>query len=186
MEGKIETIRYAREQKVPFLGICLGMQCAVIEFARHVAGMPLANSEEFNSLAPQKVIYLMKEWYEFRKHATEVRSENSDKGGTLRLGAYPCVLQEGTRAFAAYGTSEISERHRHRFEFNNAFRPELARSGLVFSGNSPDGKLAEIVELPGHPWFVGCQFHPEFKSRPMHPHPLFREFIAASIRNGAL
>ncbi len=180
VEGKIEAIRYAREQKIPFFGICLGMQCAVIEFARHVAGLPLANSEEFSSSTPHKVIYLMKAWYDFRKHATEVRSESSNKGGTLRLGAYPCVLREGSKAAAAYGAAEVSERHRHRYEFNNAFREVLERHGMVFSGLSPDGGLVEIMELPGHPWFVGCQFHPEFQSRPLRAHPLFRAFIAAS------
>ena len=185
VEGKIESIRFARERRVPFLGICLGMQCAVIEFARHAAGLPLANSEEFSSGTPQNVIYLMKEWYDVRKHATEVRTESSGKGGTLRLGAYPCVLAEGSKAAEAYRRAEISERHRHRYEFNNAFRDVLEKSGMLFSGMSPDGLLAEIVELPGHPWFVGCQFHPEFKSRPMHPHPLFKDFIAAAIKSSS-
>ncbi len=185
VEGKIESIRWAREHHVPFLGICLGMQCAVIEFARHAAGLPLANSEEFGSGTQQNVIYLMKEWYDARKHTTEIRSESSGKGGTLRLGAYPCVLMKGSKAAQAYQCAEISERHRHRYEFNNAYRDALEKNGMLFSGMSPDGQLAEIVELPGHPWFVGCQFHPEFKSRPMHPHPLFKDFIAAAIKHAS-
>ena len=182
VEGKIEAIRYARENKVPFFGICLGMQCAVIEFARHVAGLSKANSEEFDPLTDEKVIYLMTEWYDFRKNAVEVRDEDSNKGGTLRLGAYPCTLLPGTKAAEAYKQENISERHRHRYEFNNAFRETLSQHGMVFSGTSPDGTLVEIVELPDHPWFVGCQFHPEFKSRPMHAHPLFKDFIAAAIK----
>ena len=182
VEGKIEAIRYAREHKVPFFGICLGMQCAVIEFARHVAGLSKANSEEFDPLTDEKVIYLMTEWYDFRKNSVEVRDEASNKGGTLRLGAYPCTLLPGTKAAEAYKQEEISERHRHRYEFNNAFRETLSQHGMVFSGTSPDGTLVEIVELPDHPWFVGCQFHPEFKSRPMHAHPLFHDFIAAAIK----
>ena len=182
VEGKIEAIRYAREHKVPFFGICLGMQCAVIEFARHVAGLSKANSEEFDPLTDEKVIYLMTEWYDFRKNSVEVRDEASNKGGTLRLGAYPCSLLPGTRAAEAYKQEEISERHRHRYEFNNAFRETLSQHGMVFSGTSPDGTLVEIVELPDHPWFVGCQFHPEFKSRPMHAHPLFKDFIAAAVK----
>ncbi len=182
VEGKIEAIRYAREHKVPFFGICLGMQCAVIEFARHVAGLSKANSEEFDPLTDEKVIYLMTEWYDFRKNSVEVRDEASNKGGTLRLGAYPCTLLPGTKAAEAYKQEEISERHRHRYEFNNAFRETLSQHGMVFSGTSPDGTLVEIVELPDHPWFVGCQFHPEFKSRPMHAHPLFKDFIAAAVK----
>ncbi len=185
VEGKIEAIRYARENKVPFFGICLGMQCAVIEFARHVAGLSKANSEEFDPLTDEKVIYLMTEWYDFRKNAVEVRDEASNKGGTLRLGAYPCTLLPGTKAAEAYKQENISERHRHRYEFNNAFRETLSQHGMVFSGTSPDGTLVEIVELPDHPWFVGCQFHPEFKSRPMHAHPLFKDFIAAAIKQHA-
>lgn len=180
VEGKIASIRYARENRIPFFGICLGMQCAVIEYARHVAGIEDANSEEFDPSSFNKIIYLMTEWYDFRKEATERRDAESDKGGTMRLGAYPCVLLEGTRAAQAYGCKAIHERHRHRFEFNNAYRDVLAEKGMVFSGLSPDGNLVEIVELPDHPWFLGCQFHPEFKSNPMQPHPLFREFIRAA------
>ena len=184
VEGKIEAIRFARENRIPFFGICLGMQCAVIEFARHAVGLALADSEEFNPETSQNVIFLMKEWYDFRSKSSEMRDEGSGKGGTLRLGAYPCVLKSGSRAYAAYQADEISERHRHRYEFNNSFRKALEDGGMVFSGMSPDGELAEIIELPDHPWFVGCQFHPEFKSRPMRPHPLFRDFIAAALRNG--
>ena len=180
IEGKIVAVRYARENKIPFLGICLGMQCAVIEFARHVVGIEEANSEEFNPFAKDKLIYLMTEWYDFRKKAVERRDAESDKGGTMRLGAYPCAISEGTHAFEAYKTANINERHRHRYEFNNAYRERLADMGMVFSGQSPDGTLVEIVEIPDHPWFLGCQFHPEFQSRPMKPHPLFKDFIRAS------
>ena len=180
VEGKIAAIRYARENRIPFFGICLGMQCAVIEFARHVAGLEDANSEEFDPLSAHKVIYLMTEWYDFRKKAVERRDAESDKGGTMRLGAYPCAISEGTHAFEAYKTANINERHRHRYEFNNAYRERLADMGMVFSGQSPDGTLVEIVEIPDHPWFLGCQFHPEFQSRPMKPHPLFKDFIRAS------
>ena len=168
------------ENNVPFFGICLGMQCAVIEFARHVVGIEEANSEEFNPFAKDKLIYLMTEWYDFRKKAVERRDAESDKGGTMRLGAYPCAISEGTHAFEAYKTANINERHRHRYEFNNAYRERLADMGMVFSGQSPDGTLVEIVEIPDHPWFLGCQFHPEFQSRPMKPHPLFKDFIRAS------
>ena len=183
VEGKIEAIRYARERNVPFFGICLGMQCAVIEFARNVAGLSQATSEEFNPLAEDKVIYLMSSWYDFRKQAVEHRDASSDKGGTMRLGAYPCALTEETLAHAAYGVPCVEERHRHRYEFNNAYRDTLAENGLIYSGLSPDGELVEIVELRDHPWFLGCQFHPEFKSTPMKPHPLFRDFIKAAHAN---
>ncbi|MFW5734276.1 MAG: CTP synthase [Oceanidesulfovibrio sp.] len=177
--GKLQAIRHAREKKIPFFGICLGMQCAVIEFARHVMGVA-ADSQEFNPDTENPFIYLMTEWYDFRRQVTEKRDEMSDKGGTMRLGAYPCVLKQGTRAYEAYGTEEISERHRHRYEFNKAYFETLVESGMVFSGLSPDETLVEIVEIPDHPWFLGCQFHPEFKSNPMRPHPLFREFIKAA------
>ena len=180
VEGKIEAIRYARENKIPFFGICLGMQCAVIEFARHVAGLEDANSEEFNALSEHKVIYLMKEWYDFRTRNLEHRDEESNKGGTMRLGAYPCKVLPGTHAAEAYQTDIVDERHRHRYEFNNSFKEILEEHGLVFSGMAPDNSLMEIIELKDHPWFLGCQFHPEFKSRPMHAHPLFREFIRAA------
>ena len=183
VEGKIAAIRYARENRIPFFGICLGMQCAVIEFARHVAGLEDANSEEFDPLSAHKVIYLMTEWFDFRTKNLEKRDAESDKGGTMRLGAYPCKIIPDTRAFEAYGKELVEERHRHRYEFNNAFKDLLEGKGMVFSGTAPDGSLMEIVELPDHPWFLGCQFHPEFKSRPMAAHPLFREFIKAAKNN---
>ncbi len=183
VEGKIAAIRYARENRIPFFGICLGMQCAVIEFARHVAGLEDANSEEFDPLSTHKVIYLMTEWFDFRTKNLEKRDAESDKGGTMRLGAYPCKIIPDTRAFEAYGKELVEERHRHRYEFNNAFKDLLEEKGMVFSGTAPDGSLMEIVELPDHPWFLGCQFHPEFKSRPMAAHPLFREFIKAAKNN---
>lgn len=174
IEGKISAIRYARENNVPFFGICLGMQMAVVEFARHAAQLSEAHSAEFKATL-HPVIALMDE----QKHITE-------KGGTMRLGAYPCRLADGAgKALAAYGTSLISERHRHRYEFNNDYRETLTDRGLKLSGLSPDGKLVEIIELPEHPWFVGVQFHPEFKSRPNRAHPLFRDFIAAAKQFGA-
>ncbi|HSH68974.1 MAG TPA: CTP synthase [Deferrisomatales bacterium] len=169
-EGKIQAIQYARENNVPFFGICLGMQLAVVEFARHLAGLDGANSTEFAEDCRYPVIDLMPD-----------QVGVTAKGGTMRLGAYPCRLQEGTVAHRAYGSKEISERHRHRYEVNNVHREALQEKGLVLSGLSPDGKLVEMVEIPGHPWFVGCQFHPEFKSKPMDPHPLFQAFIAASL-----
>jgi CTP synthase len=181
IEGKLKAIRYAREKKIPYFGICLGMQCAVIEFSRNACDLS-ANSTEFDINTKNPVIYLMEQWYDFRKGGIEVRSEDSQKGGTMRLGAYPCVLEEGTNAFRAYGIKEISERHRHRYEFNNAYREILTRQGMKISGLSPDGELVEIIEIEDHPWFLGCQFHPEFKSRPTDPHPLFKTFIEASLR----
>ena len=183
VEGKIRAISYARENKIPFFGICLGMQLAVIEFARNIAGLAGANSMEFEENPSHPVIYLMKEWYDFRTGKTEIRDENSDMGGTLRLGAYPCKLIENTLASTAYKVPEISERHRHRYEFNNKYREQLQEAGLVISGTSPDDELVEIVELAGHPWFLGCQFHPEFTSKPMRPHALFRDFIRAALDN---
>ncbi|WP_028583633.1 CTP synthase [Desulfogranum mediterraneum] len=185
MEGKIKAISYARENKVPFLGICLGMQLAVVEFARNIAKIKKAHSVEFAADTPNPVIYLMKEWYDFRSGKTELRNEDSDMGGTLRLGAYPCVLVDETHAAAAYQQAEVSERHRHRYEFNNDYREALEKAGLVVSGTSPDTTLVEIVELKDHPWFLGCQFHPEFQSKPMKPHPLFRDFIKAALDNKA-
>ncbi|MBE3571618.1 MAG: CTP synthase [Moorella humiferrea] len=169
-EGKILAARYAREMKVPYLGICLGMQLAVVEFARHVCGLKGAHSAEFNPETPHPVIDLLPE----QKNVAE-------KGGTMRLGAYPCRLRPGTRAYQAYGTEEIYERHRHRYEFNNNYREELTARGMIVSGTSPDNRLVEIIELSDHPWFVACQFHPEFKSRPNRPHPLFRDFIGAAL-----
>jgi CTP synthase len=171
-EGKIAAIRYAREKRVPFLGICLGMQMAAVEFARNVCGLERANSTEFDTQAPHPVIDLM-----------ETQRAVSGKGGTMRLGAYPCVLQNDSIAARLYGREQISERHRHRYEFNNEYRGPFTAKGLVLSGLSPDGNLVEIIELKGHPWFLGCQFHPEFKSRPMQGHPLFRGFIQAALQN---
>ncbi len=181
IDGKICAAKYARKEKIPYFGICLGMQIAVIEFARNSAGMADAHSQEFDKNTPHPVIYLMKEWYDDKTGTVQRRDITSDKGGTMRLGAYPCMIKEGTLAHKAYGISNISERHRHRYEFNNAFIDKLEEKGLVISGTSPDGELVEIVEIKDHPWYLGCQFHPEFKSRPMDPHPLFREFIRASL-----
>ena len=185
VEGKILSIQYARENNIPFFGICLGMQCACIEFARNVIGLEGANSEEFDPATPHNIIYLMKEWYDFRTKKTEVRDEESNKGGTMRLGSYPCKLKKDTAAHAAYQAINIDERHRHRFEFNNKFIEAFESNGMVLSGTAPDESLVEIVELPSHPWFLGCQFHPEFKSNPMNPHPLFREFIGAAKKDKA-
>lgn len=168
-EGKIAAARYAREQGVPYLGICLGLQAAVCMFARDAAGMPGATSAEFDAEAAFPVVDLMPE-----QHDVE------DKGGTMRLGAYPCKVAPGTRAFESYGEAVVYERHRHRYEVNNAYRGRLAEAGLVVSGTSPDGRLVEMVELPGHPWFVASQGHPEFKSRPTRPHPLFCGFVSAA------
>ncbi|MEE8480413.1 MAG: CTP synthase [Desulfobacterales bacterium] len=182
VEGKILAVKYARENKIPYFGICLGMQVAVIEFARNVANMKNAHSSEFDSDAPYPVIYLMKEWYDDKTETIQKRDITSDKGGTMRLGAYPCHIINETFAYKAYGFFDISERHRHRYEFNNEYKERLEEKGLVISGTSPNGELVEIVELKNHPWFLGCQFHPEFKSRPMDPHPLFRDFIKASLK----
>jgi len=178
VEGKIEAIRYVRENDIPFLGICLGMQCAVIEYARNVCGLKDAHSYEFYRDLKHPVIHLMAD----QEGVTEL-------GGTMRLGAYPCVLAEGSRAYQAYGEQKISERHRHRYEVNNAYRSMLVEAGLLLSGLSPDERLVEIAEVPSHRWFVGVQFHPELKSRPTKPHPLFRDFVKASVeyhyhRNG--
>ncbi|MFW6081518.1 MAG: CTP synthase [Desulfosalsimonas sp.] len=181
IEGKIEAIRHARENSIPYFGICLGMQLAVIEFSRNVAGIPEAHSSEFEQETSFPVIYLMTEWFDERTQTMERRDVNSEKGGTMRLGAYPCNLVRGTKAFEAYGREHISERHRHRYEFNLEYKEILEEHGLVFSGYSPRGDLVEIVELKEHPWFLGCQFHPEFKSRPMSAHPLFSRFIAAAL-----
>ncbi|MFP3998221.1 MAG: CTP synthase [Desulfobacterales bacterium] len=181
IEGKILAIRYARENNIPYFGICLGMQLAVIEFSRNVARIPDAHSSEFNPDTKDPVIYLMTEWFDERSQTVQRRDVNSEKGGTMRLGAYPCRMVPGTRAFEAYGTEYIYERHRHRYEFNMDYRQQLEDHGLVFSGSSPKGDLVEIVELKDHPWFLGCQFHPEFKSRPMSAHPLFSSFIRASL-----
>jgi CTP synthase len=181
IEGKIKAIQYAREKRIPYFGICLGMQCAVIEIARHCAGLKGANSQEFDAHTPHPVIYLIEEWVD-RDQVVQKRSCDSEKGGSMRLGAYPCRLEEGSLALEAYSKKLIYERHRHRYEFNNAYIDILGKAGMVLSGVSPDKELVEIVELKGHPWFLGCQFHPEFKSKPMDPQPLFREFIKASLR----
>ena len=171
IQGKIDAVRYAREQGVPFFGICLGLQMAVIEFARNVVGLKGANSTEMEPGTPYPVVDLMPD----QRNVT-------DKGATMRLGSYPCVLAPGSRAAPSYGASEISERHRHRYEVNNDFREALTSHGMLISGASPDRRLVEMIELPQHPYFVGCQFHPEFKSRPQAPHPLFQSFIAAALR----
>jgi CTP synthase len=181
IEGKICSANHARVNKIPYLGICLGMQIAVIEFARNVANLAQANSSEFNELTPDPVIYLMLEWFDEKTGTKQQRDESSDKGATMRLGAYPCRLVKDTFAYKAYGVEDISERHRHRYEFNNDFKVQLVEKGLVVSGTSPTGDLVEIIEIKDHPWFVGCQFHPEFKSRPMDPHPLFKDFIKAAL-----
>ncbi|MFY9175077.1 MAG: CTP synthase [Peptococcia bacterium] len=170
IEGKISVIRYARENKIPFLGICLGMQLAVVEFARNVVGLD-ANSSEFDPETPHPVIDLLPE----QKNVNIL-------GGTMRLGSYPCKLIPETKAALSYGEPEIAERHRHRYEFNNDYREKLGQQGMIISGISPDDKLVEIIELADHPWFVACQFHPEFKSRPNRPHPLFRDFIGAIVK----
>ncbi len=182
IDGKILSITFAREHDVPFFGICLGMQLAVIEIARNVAGIEDAHSSEFYPETASPVIYLMTEWYDERAQCFQRRDASSDKGGTMRLGAYPCKIEKATLAYIAYKQEKISERHRHRYEFNMAFREQMEKSGLIFSGFSPKGDLVEIVELKDHPWFLGCQFHPEFKSRPMVPHPLFKDFIKAALR----
>ncbi len=170
IEGKIKAIRYARENKVPFFGLCLGMQCAVIEYARNVCGLSGAHSSEFDPVTPHPVIDLMLD---------QIAVE--DKGGTMRLGVYPCKVMENTLTYQAYQDEIIYERHRHRFEFNNEYRERLTAGGLVIGGTLPSGRLVEIVEVHDHPWFVATQFHPEFKSRPLNPHPLFREFVKAAI-----
>ena len=172
IEGKIMAAGYARKNRIPYLGICLGMQCAVIEFARNVCNMAGANSSEFDPDTPYPVIDLMPE-----------QAGIAEKGGTMRLGKYPCRLLRGTRAMEAYQQEEIVERHRHRYELSNQYREQLAAGGIKISGISPDDKLVEMIELPDHPWFVACQFHPEFKSRPNRPHPLFRDFVGAALKN---
>ena len=172
IEGKIEAIRFAREHGLPFFGICLGLQCATIEFARTVVGLADANSTEFNPTTSHPVVCLL-----------DAQRKITQLGGTMRLGAFECAVKPGTAAFAAFGKERISERHRHRYEVNNDYRVQLEAAGLRFSGTSPDGSLVEAIELPSHPWFVGIQSHPEFQSKPMEPHPLFRDFIGASLKN---
>ena len=172
IEGMITAVQYARENRIPYFGICLGMQMAVVEYARNVCGMKKANSTEFDLQTRYPVIDLLPE-----------QKTLTDKGATMRLGAYACMLDQASQAYAAYGQEQISERHRHRYEFNNDFKEKLISKGLWMTGASPDGRLAEIVELKDHPWFLGCQFHPEFKSRPTKPHPLFSKFIEASLKH---
>ncbi len=173
IQGMVDAIQWAREAGVPFFGICLGLQCAVIDFARNVAGMEYSHSFEFDKDSPHPVICLM-----------DSQLQVTTKGGTMRLGAYPAKLVEGSRVAEIYGTDEISERHRHRYEFNNEYRAAFEESGMVFSAVSPDGQLVEMIEVPDHPWFIGCQFHPELKSRPTRPHPLFASFVEAAARRG--
>jgi CTP synthase len=181
IEGKIAAVQYARENDIPYLGICLGMQVAVIEFARHKAGMKKAHSTEFNRSTPDPVIALVVEWRR-ADGSIERRDERMDLGGTMRLGSYQCRLLPGSRAATLYGKEVITERHRHRYEFNSRYREMLEATGLVMSGVSLDGNLVEIVEIPNHPWFVACQFHPEFTSTPRDGHPLFNDFISAAVR----
>ncbi len=183
-EGKIEAVRFARERRVPFFGICFGMQMAVIEAARHLAGMNGASSTEFGACA-DPVVGLLTEWA--RGEDIERRAENGELGGTMRLGAYPALLQHGSLVRAIYGdAAAISERHRHRYEVNVRYRERLEGTGIRFSGMSPDGVLPEIIELPGHPWFVGVQYHPELKSKPLEPHPLFSAFVGAAVKQARL
>jgi len=172
IEGKIQVIQYARQKRVPFFGICLGMQCAVIEFARHVVGFKKAHSTEFNAATSHPVIHIMEDQLKVK-----------GMGGTMRLGSWPCKLEKGSRAMAAYRSVIIKERHRPRYEFNNAYRKELEAAGMRLTGLSPDDKLVEIVEIPRHPWFVGVQFHPELTSRPLRPHPLFSDFVKAALKS---
>lgn len=172
IEGKILACKYAREHNIPYLGICLGMQIAIIEFARNVLGMQGANSAEINPQTPYPLIDILPE-----------KKNLSDLGGTLRLGKYPCVLNEDSKSFELYGAKEIFERHRHRYEVNNDYRQQLLDGGMIFAGTSPDDHIVEMIEIPNHPWFVACQFHPEFKSRPNKPHPLFRGFVTAARKN---
>jgi CTP synthase len=172
IDGMLNGIRYAREQKVPYFGICLGMQALVIEYARNVCGLDAADSTEFNSGTPHRVIFKLREL-----------KGVDDLGGTMRLGSWPCKLVESSFAYRAYGSREIHERHRHRYEFNREYEERLKAAGLRITGETPDGTYVEICELADHPWFLGCQFHPEFKSKPMEPHPLFKAFIGAAYKN---
>ena len=182
-EGKILAAKFARERKVPYFGICFGMQMACIEAARNLAGIEGASSTEFGP-TPEPVVGLMTEW--MRGNALEQRQAEGDLGGTMRLGAYPATLAEGSRIAEIYGTTEIEDRHRHRYEVNTDYRERLEGAGLNFAGLSPDGLLPETVEYPDHPWFIGVQFHPELKSRPFAPHPLFSSFIGAAVEQSRL
>ncbi|WP_082872189.1 CTP synthase, partial [Oleiphilus sp. HI0117] len=182
VEGKIQTVKFARENKVPYLGICLGMQVAVIEYARHVAGLADAHSTEFDKGCENPVVGLITEWKD-ASGAVEQRDAGSDLGGTMRLGAQECNLVQGSKAFESYGKPVIIERHRHRYEVNNNILPQLEEAGLIVSGRSADNSLVEVVEAPDHPWFVACQFHPEFTSTPRDGHGLFEGFISAAFTN---
>jgi CTP synthase len=181
-EGKIKAIKYARENKIPYFGICFGMQMAVIEASRHLGGLPKANTSEITPDNDQNIVGMMTEW--LKGNELEVRNAKTDLGGTMRLGAYPCYLQAGSLAEKIYGGAEISERHRHRYEVNINFKENFDKAGIVFSGLSPDGKLPEIIERNDHPWFIGVQFHPELKSKPFAPHPLFKSFVEAAMKQG--
>jgi len=172
IQGMVYTIQYARDHKIPFFGICLGMQCATIEYARDAAGLKQADSTEFDPQTPHRVIYKLRELLGV-----------DEMGGTMRLGAWPCRLEPGSFAEKAYGTTEISERHRHRYEFNREYEKTLVAAGLRITGRTPDENYVEIVEAPNHPWFLGCQFHPEFKSKPLEPHPLFAAFVGAALEH---
>ncbi|MFA5412954.1 MAG: CTP synthase [Patescibacteria group bacterium] len=175
VEGKIKAIQYCRENKIPYFGLCYGMQMAVVEFARNICGLADANTAEINPKTTNPIIHIMEEQGDLVK--------NKKYGGTMRLGAYPCVLNKKSLSYKAYGQKNISERHRHRYEFNNSYREQFEKAGLVIAGASPDNSLVEIIEIKNHPFFVGVQFHPEFKSRPLHPHPLFKEFISACLKS---
>lgn len=174
VEGKIASARFAREQKVPYLGLCLGMQVATIEFARNACGLDAANSTEFDPESPHPIICLLEE-----------QREITHKGASMRLGTWPTIIRDGTLARQVYGTHEIYERHRHRYEFNLKYHDLMTANGFVISGTSPDGTLVEIIELQNHPWFLACQYHPEFKSKPNNPHPMFKGFLAASLAHGS-
>ena len=178
IEGKINAIKYARERKIPFLGICLGMQAAVIEFSRNICGLKGSNSTEFDKTTDYPVIGLIEEWLD-KKGSVELRDINSNIGGTMRLGEQECILEKDSNVYNAYKMNSIFERHRHRYEFNNAYKSILEKNGLIISGSSADGTLVEVVELKDHPWFLGCQFHPEFTSKPVKGHPLFKDFVSA-------
>ncbi len=182
-QGKIRAAQFAREHKVPYFGICFGMQMAVVEVARHLANLPKANSTEFTP-HENPVVGIMTEWV--KAGEVQIRKADGDKGGTMRLGAYPCKLAKGSKVAGIYGQSDIQERHRHRYEVNIGYKEKLEKAGLLFSGMSPDAKLPEIVELQGHPWFIGVQFHPELKSKPFEPHPLFTSFVAAAVERSRL
>jgi CTP synthase len=184
VEGMVKAAQYARENQIPYLGICLGMQVAVIEYARNKAELAGAHSTEFDSATPHPVIGLITEWQK-EDGSVELRDHDSDLGGTMRLGSYPCVVDEGSLAHQVYGQTDVVERHRHRYEFNNNYKQALEEAGLRFSGMSIDKNLVEVIEIPGHPWFVACQSHPEFKSTPRHGHPLFNGFINAAKTNKA-